>query len=95
MGFLLHLEDSILRFLTPKTALAAMQNRLSMPKVRPAPLQGHETMLQKRFAMVRGRFAAVQRPMQWCETDLQNSKRVLQHYGSREQSKLACFAEME
>ena len=24
---------------------------------RPAPLQGHETMLQKRFAMVRGRFA--------------------------------------
>lgn len=44
----------------------------------PAPLQGHETMLQKRFAMVRGRFAAVQCPMQWCETDLHDCKRVLQ-----------------
>ena len=58
----------------------------------PAPLQGQETMLQKRFAMVRGRFAmlqmrfavvrghfaAVQCPMQWCETDLHDCKRVLQ-----------------
>ena len=26
-------------------------------QLRPAPLQGQETMLQKRFAMVRGRFA--------------------------------------
>ena len=26
-------------------------------QLRPAPLQGHETMPQKRFAMVRGRFA--------------------------------------
>ena len=40
-------------------------------------------------------FAAVQCPMQWCETDLHDCKRVLQHYGSREQSKLACFAEMK
>ena len=48
-----------------------------------------------RFAVVRGHFAAVQRPMQWCETDLHDCKSVLQHYGSREQSKLACFAEMK
>ena len=31
-----------------------------------------------RFAVVRGRFAAVQCPMQWCETDLHDCKRVLQ-----------------
>jgi hypothetical protein len=47
-------------------------------QLRPAPLQGHETILQKRFAVVRSRFAAVQRPMQWCETDLHDCERVLQ-----------------
>lgn len=35
-------------------------------------------MLQMRFAVVRGHFAAVQCPMQWCETDLHDCKRVLQ-----------------
>ena len=72
------IADYIVAVSTPEHA-AKYARQLQAEQWCEAVLQCCKCVLQwMRFAVVRGHFAAVQRPMQWCETDLHDCKRVLQ-----------------